>query len=142
VFRQRFVVAEADIDELGHANNVSWVRWIQEVAVAHSAAVGWDIPAYRRAGVIWVVHRHEIDYLAPAFLGETLEACTWVESIERSRSVRRMDFFRAGEARALLRAATTWVLMGEKGRPCAIPAELRAAFVVLPEGPEASPASS
>jgi len=28
-------VGEGDIDSLGHVNNVVYVRWVQDVAVAH-----------------------------------------------------------------------------------------------------------
>ena len=49
-----------DIDELGHVNNAVWVRWIQDVATAHWQAVA--DPAHVDA-YIWVVIRHEIDYL-------------------------------------------------------------------------------
>ena len=28
-------VHASDIDELGHVNNVTYLRWIQEVAIAH-----------------------------------------------------------------------------------------------------------
>ena len=51
---------EADIDELGHVNNAVWVRWIQDIAVAHWQAVA---PAEHRDSYVWVVTRHEIDYL-------------------------------------------------------------------------------
>ncbi|MEO5937875.1 MAG: hypothetical protein ABIQ43_02570 [Sphingomonas sp.] len=30
---------QADIDELGHVNNAVWVKWIQDIAVAH-----WNDP--------------------------------------------------------------------------------------------------
>ena len=30
---------DADIDELGHVNNAVWVKWIQDIAVAHWAAI-------------------------------------------------------------------------------------------------------
>ncbi|WP_447411538.1 hypothetical protein, partial [Clostridium perfringens] len=43
---------DADIDELGHVNNAVWVRWIQEIAVAHWAAVA---PPEQQDAVVWVV---------------------------------------------------------------------------------------
>jgi hypothetical protein len=49
-----------DIDELGHVNNAAWVRWIQDMATAHWRAVA--DPAHVDA-YVWVVTRHEIDYL-------------------------------------------------------------------------------
>jgi acyl-CoA thioester hydrolase len=48
------------IDELGHVNNAVWVQWIQQVATGH-----WDAaaPQSHKDAYIWVVVRHEIDYL-------------------------------------------------------------------------------
>ena len=34
-FELAISVAQADIDEHGHVNNVVYVRWVQEVATAH-----------------------------------------------------------------------------------------------------------
>ena len=62
-----FPVAAADIDELGHVNNVVYLRWVQEIAVAHWRAAA---PADLQAEVVWVVLRHEIDYKRPARAGD------------------------------------------------------------------------
>src|SRR4051794_25177130 len=34
-FAHSFLVERSDIDEQGHVNNVTYLRWIQDVAVAH-----------------------------------------------------------------------------------------------------------
>ena len=80
----------SDIDELGHVNNAVWVQWIQEVALAHWYSVA--DPAHQDA-YIWVVVRHEIDYLRAAFDGETLTGRTWVgEAPKGARFDRHMEF--------------------------------------------------
>lgn len=126
-FSHRFAVPDSDIDELGHAGNVSWVRWVNEAATAHSRSVGLDLAAYRALGLLWVVRRHEIEYLAPAFAGESLEAITWVASVRGATSLRETVFRRAGVT--LAHAATTWVLIEiASGRPVRVPAELLARY--------------
>ena len=60
------------VDELGHVNNLVWVRLVLDLATAHSNSVGLDTRAYRELGAWWIVHRQEIDYHAPAFPGEEL----------------------------------------------------------------------
>lgn len=121
--RYSFVVAPSDIDDLGHAGNVRWVQWVNDAAAAHSGSVGLDLAAYRRAGVVWVVRRHEIDYLAEAREGQTLDAVTWVESLKGATSLRRTLFERDGAT--LAHAATTWVLLSiATGRPTRIPKDL------------------
>jgi acyl-CoA thioester hydrolase len=74
-FNHSLKVVRADIDELGHVNNVVYVRYVQEVAAAH-----WSIVADEalREKYLWVVLRHEIDYKHPAFLNEVIRATTWV----------------------------------------------------------------
>ena len=66
-FQHTFVVEASDIDQLGHANNVAYVRWVQDTATAHWLAL---TTPEDRALVGWVATRHEIDYLAPAVLGD------------------------------------------------------------------------
>lgn len=69
------LVGPADIDAMGHVNNVVYLRWMQDAAAAHWEAAA---PPELRDAVSWVVVRHEIDYKAPAFDGEHLTARTWV----------------------------------------------------------------
>ncbi len=124
-FTHRFEVLPSDIDMLGHAGNVSWVRWINQLATAHSESIGLDLDAYRALGVLWVVRRHEVDYLGQAFEGEKLEALTWVETLRGATSLRRTLIMRAEDGALLCRAATTWVLLDiASGRPRRIPREL------------------
>ncbi|MDQ3314002.1 MAG: acyl-CoA thioesterase [Verrucomicrobiota bacterium] len=52
-------VAAQDIDGQGHVNNVVYLRWAQDVAVAHWEALA---PAEDQTATGWVVLRHEIDY--------------------------------------------------------------------------------
>ena len=68
-------VSAADIDAQGHVNNVAYVRWIQDVAVAH-----WFSEASEemREKFSWVVIRHEIDYKKQAFENEEITVTTWV----------------------------------------------------------------
>lgn len=124
-FTHRFRVAESDIDELGHAGNVTWVRWVNDAATAHSRSVGLGLAEYKKRGLLWVVRRHEIDYLGQAFAGETIEATTWVESVRGATSLRRTLFHHASDQRLLARCATTWVLIKiDGGRPTRVPQEL------------------
>ena len=63
-------------------SNLVYLRWILEVALAHSDAVGWDNAAYRRLGAIWVVRRHEVDYLSSVMPEQRVAVTTWVEAVK------------------------------------------------------------
>src|ERR1700734_504668 len=84
-FELEQVVRDEDIDMLGHASNLVFVRWVQDVALAHSAAVGLDLSAYKRMGAVFVVVRHEIDYMRPAMLGDAIRARTWVSDVTAAK---------------------------------------------------------
>ena len=127
-FVQEIVAAPEDIDELGHVSNVVYVRWIQDIARAHSAAVGWSTDAYRRVGGIFVVRRHEIEYSAPAFAGDRMTVTTWVEGWAAASSPRMTRIVRK-DGVELARATTLWAFVAvDSGRPRRIPKEIVAAF--------------
>jgi acyl-CoA thioester hydrolase len=131
---QSFPVPADAIDVNGHVNNLAYLRWMQDVAIQHSTAEGWPAARYRALGSVWVVRSHFIEYLAPAFEGETLSLLTWVAGYRRHSSQRRYLFFRPGDRQVIARAETLWVFVDtETGRPRSIPPELRAAFEVVPE---------
>ena len=116
----------ADIDELGHVNNAVYVRWIQAVATAHWQAVARaeDVARY-----VWVVTRHEIDYLRPTIAGETLLLTTWVGTPKGARFDRYVEIGDAA-GRVRVRATTIWALIDQTtGRAVRVPADVAAPFL-------------
>jgi acyl-CoA thioester hydrolase len=65
-------VPPQSIDALDHVNNQEYVRWMQEAAIAHSEAQGWPVERYVARGQGWLVRRHTVAYLRPAFAGDAL----------------------------------------------------------------------
>lgn len=121
----------ADIDELGHVSNQVYLRWVLDIAVAHSTALGWDGAAYRQLGAGWVVRRHELDYLAQVLVGDVIAIETWVEDMKGVSCVRRTSLRRGSVE--VSRAATTWAFIDfTTGRPRKIPDEIRALFTADP----------
>ena len=128
-FRLEMVAAPEDVDELGHVSNVVYVRWIQDVAKAHSASVGFDHERYRALGAVFVVHKHVVEYRAPAYAGDHLTLVTWIEGWSAATSERHTRVVRLADQRELARAVTTWALVSlESGKPRRIPAEVVDAF--------------
>ena len=126
-FELELLAKPEHIDELGHVNNAVWVQWIQDVAVAHwrSAAAPEHDAAY-----FWVVVRHEIDYLRPAFEGEQILARTWIDAeVRGARSTRHMEFL-GPDGKPCVRARTQWAIIDRAaGRPIRVPREVVAPFM-------------
>lgn len=117
----------ADIDELGHVSNLVYLRWVLDVATAHSSSLGWSHPEYRALGSVFVVRRHEIDYVAQVLVGDQLIGETWVDSWKLASCIRKTEL-RRGE-QVVARAATTWAMLSfDSGRPTKIPDHLRELF--------------
>lgn len=130
IFERDITAKDDEIDELGHVSNVAVVRWIQDVAVGHSEAVGWDYDAYRRHGAVFVVRRHEVDYLRPVLAGDAVHLETWIESWHAASTIRCTSIVRAADHVAIASARTQWVLVStESGRPRRIPPLIVSAFL-------------
>lgn len=127
VFEQRRTPEPEDIDELGHVNNAVYVRWIQDIAVAHWYSVAAPEIADR---VVWVVVRHEIDYRAPSHLGETLTLRTWVGDAPKGARFDRFVEVVGPDDKVRVRALTTWALLDrDSRRPMRVTDEMVAPFV-------------
>jgi acyl-CoA thioester hydrolase len=117
-----------DIDEQNHVNNTVYLRWVQEVATTH-----WRAVASREAqGTIgWVVLRHEIDYKAPAALGDEIVLRTWVGKATRLTFERFTEIRRKSDGQLFSNARTLWCpINAQTGRPVRVPEEVRARFSV------------
>jgi acyl-CoA thioester hydrolase len=133
IFSKRFEVPADAIDRQGHVNNLAYVTWMQDVAIEHSAAVGWPMDRYAAIGAGWVVRSHFVEYLRPAFAGDH----TWVPEFTHRSTPRRYLFVREGDNRLLARAETRWVFIDlTTGRRRDLPDELIGAFETVPDDAE------
>ncbi len=107
-YEHPITVLSSDIDDMGHANNVVYLRWVQEAAAAH-----WNqlSSADINKKYAWVVLRHEIDYLQPAFEGDQLIAATWVGKHHGATSERFVQISQAAGGKILANAKTIWCLL-------------------------------
>jgi acyl-CoA thioester hydrolase len=130
-YTHRFIVEASDIDQLGHANNVAYVRWVQEVAAAH-----WHHlypPMAELPPQVWVVQEHRVRYLRSAYAGDELQVRTWVADVKGASSKRLTRIERMADNQLLCAAETQWVLLdGASGRPVRVPGEV--AERLMPSG--------
>mgnify|MGYP001413850053 CR=1 FL=1 len=134
----RLVVPESVIDLNGHVNNVHYVQWMQEAAMAHSAALGWSTERFFELGRTWIIRSHTIEYFHSAYAGDTLEILTWVASFQKIRSLRKYKFIRPVDGTVLASAATVFIFCDlHTGRPISIPPEVCQAYPVI--APESEP---
>ena len=123
-FSHSFKVFAADIDAQGHVNNVAYVKWIQDVAVAHWFSATNE---ETREKYTWVVLRHEIDYKKQAFENEDVTVKTWVGEPTRISWERFTEIVRGEDT--LVKARSVWCLINKISmKPAKISLEMRELF--------------
>jgi len=134
IYRLEIVVSPEVLDDNRHVNNVVYVQWMQDAAIQHSAVTGCTALT-QSLGATWVARTHRIEYLSPAFAGDSLTVLTWVADFRKVRSLRRYKFVREKDQVVLAQGETDWVFVDAMtGRPRGIPEAIRNSFRILPDG--------
>lgn len=128
IFVQHLPVLPSDIDELGHVNNLVYLRWAQDIATAHwrTRAAADHVDKY-----VWVVTRHEADYRSSLELGDDVEVRTWVDDAPRGAIwARFVEIRKAGSSKPAAEIKSYWCLLDAAARrPRRVPPELTAPFL-------------
>ena len=120
VFVRDFTPAPADIDDNGHVNNVVYLDWAQQLAIAHWRS---KAPADAQGQWAWIALRHEIDYRRALLPGETARGRTWVSGTAEGPRFDRFVRIDAADGAMCAQSRTTWVLIEQAtGRPRRVPA--------------------
>jgi acyl-CoA thioester hydrolase len=135
IYEHALTVQGSDIDRMGHVNNLRYLSWMLDAAVAHSAVQGWTAARYDELGQGWVVRSHEIKYLEPSYEGQAIVVRTWVADMTKVASTRRYKILRAADQRVLAKAATQWAFIDFKtGTLARIPEVVSSAFELVGDG--------
>lgn len=117
-----------EIDELGHVNNTVYLRYAEDIARAHSDALGLSLNVYKALGVVPVVRRHTITYHQSAVLGDGIRVSTCVEAFKGARAGRTTRLERPGGV-LLAEVETEWVwIRVDNGRPTRVPQKVLETF--------------
>jgi acyl-CoA thioester hydrolase len=128
LFEIEVAVLPTDIDEQDHVNNMVYLRWVQEIAIAHWQEVA---SADAQTEVAWVVLRHEIDYKRPAFLGDEIKLLTWVGKATRLTFERFTEISRKADGQVVAKARTLWCPVNRAtGKPVRVSSDVRTQFSI------------
>lgn len=135
IYEHHHAVRDEEIDAQGHVNNLRYMHWAIDAAVAHSRAQGWTHQRYLSLGISWVVRSHTIKYLQSALAGDEIIIRTWIADMQRFSSTRKYRMVRASDGGVLAAAETQWVLVDTAKRGLTrIPEELIASFTIVDDG--------
>jgi acyl-CoA thioester hydrolase len=123
-FTVPLAIAPSDIDELGHVNNATYVRWTQYAVVEH-----WKhyATAAIQARYWWIAIRHEIDYCREAFLEDDIVAEVTLRQAKSVRVMYETSIMRNGTT--LTKARSIWCCIDPQSRrPKKLGPDIIAAF--------------
>ena len=119
-YRQHRRVEWRDLDAAGHANNATYLSYVEDCGLQMLSAHGWKLARLTAEGLAIVARSHRIEYKVPATLDSRLEVATWISDIHGSTATRHTTISSMPEGNLVARARTVqfWVdLQSEKPRP-------------------------
>jgi acyl-CoA thioester hydrolase len=99
----------ADIDFMGHVNNASYLKWVQEAVISHWKKLA---PPEAVAAHLWVALKHEITYRKPTFLDDDVIATVLLEKVQGARAF-YATVIRRGEE-VLAEVKSSWCCLDAK----------------------------
>jgi acyl-CoA thioester hydrolase len=122
-------VQDQHIDLMRHTNNVVYLQWLEDVAWAHSSALGLGPAEYEALGHGMVVRQHELNYLQATRLGESLVLGTWLTHADKLTLRRHYQFIRLEDGATVFRGRTQFVCVDiAEGRVRRMPAAFQQAY--------------
>lgn len=106
IYSTSLIVSKKDIDQLGHVNNLVYLEWVLKISGMH-----WNLLSTNEinAKYVWVVLRHEIDYLSSVKLNDEILISTWIGDSYGVKSERFVEI--KFNQKIVARAKTTWCLL-------------------------------
>lgn len=133
LFDQHISVENSHLDVLGHVNNVVYMHWMQDVAVAHVDALGLGLKEYIALKHAMVAVEHHVQYRKAAFEGDQLIIRTWLDDINALYLSRQYVIYRPSDASVIFAAQTKWACVEiATGRPKRMSPTFSQAYQPLP----------
>lgn len=103
-------VSDNEIDRLGHTNNTHYIRWCEETAWAHSAALGVHIEDFCQTRRALAIRRSDFSYELATRAGDHLVIGTWIlDWGEKLIKDRRFQIIRLRDSKTVTRGLMQFV---------------------------------
>ena len=131
-FRFPIRVYYEDTDAGGVVYYANYLKYMERARTEWLSSLGYELPTLERVeGIVFVVHRVEIDYRIPAKLGERVDATVTLVELNRASMVVEQDVVRGDDV--LTDARVTLACLDRTSRrPMRIPAALHERLERLP----------
>lgn len=108
LFDLKQTVEAQHLDVLGHVNNVVYMQWMQDVAIAHADSLGLGLKEYIELKHAMVAVEHHVQYRKAAFLNDEIVLRTWLDDINALYLSRQYVFYRPKDQSIVFVGQTKW----------------------------------
>jgi acyl-CoA thioester hydrolase len=113
-----------DTDCMGVVYHANYLKYLERARTEYVEERLSSIAGYHDSGYLFMVHKIEMVFHAPAKLGDVLTVRTWIESTTKFRIVAKQIIIKKGEPRDYLVTATvTLVTVTKEGQLREVPGE-------------------
>lgn len=113
-----------DVDHNSLLKVESAARFFQDIAIRHSSRVGAGPEVLFPRGMIWLLHRLEIEFFRYPLLGEKVKVSTWTRGIFHHKSLR--EYCIESLAGTVAKASSVWIFYDFKRKKIIkVPGEIK-----------------
>lgn len=102
----------------------NYLKFLEEARTEYLEERGVSVKELMDQGILFVVHRQEIDYKYPSFYGNILDIRTWIKEISSVRIEFEYEI-KNQDGRLVSKAKTAMVCVGPDLQPKTIPEEIK-----------------
>jgi acyl-CoA thioester hydrolase len=124
-FTFQYLITKENIDFNGHLGNLEYIKLGLKAAADHWHSVAND--EYRKL-CLWIVKRHEIDYISEVFEGAQLEITTEIIEVKGAVSKRTIEIM-LGEKKVCSMITEWYLLNGTNKKPMRITDDIAGLFL-------------
>jgi YbgC/YbaW family acyl-CoA thioester hydrolase len=125
----RVSIRRHETDSFGHVNNAVYLNYLEEANCDIMEQLGIPISLLKQQGIVILLKRVLLDFLAPAFHGDTLTFESWLIDMQEASGTWRHEVFNQHRALILLAEDTGVFMSTVTHRPVQIPDLVRTAVV-------------
>ncbi len=124
-YSKSIIVSVEDIDFNDHVNNLVYLQWALDISRDHWIS---QVDEEIRDKYFWVVRKHQIEYLKPAFEKDEIELLTFVQGIRGPFSERLVHVLREGEV--IVKVSSNWCFLERASQKLRrVPEEIKELFL-------------
>jgi len=122
-----YTIGLFDIDHQFRLQAQSAMRFFQEISTHHSTVAGAGPEVLFQRGVVWFLHRLEVEFYRYPLVYEKIQMTTWSRGFKRFKGFR--EYLMSSDQGVIARGTSVWIFYDvNKNRISKIPADIMAGY--------------